>query len=138
MGKFIITEEEKKHIRNLYEQNPTGTTEPNVDKDGEIKKLGMEPINSAFIKYGFERNDNPPIIRSLYQYVVTYDKKPFFQGDITEDGQSGVKVLVSTPLKDIAIQKCGAKTHSLDKDFIILTNDNADCVLGRLTNQIVD
>jgi len=118
---------------------PAGTstgTPPN--KDTEIKNLGLSLVDEAFKKYGFERNDNPPVIRSIYQYVVTYDKKPFYFGNITEDGEAGVKILVETVLKDITLQKCSAKTHSLDENYIPLNKDNADCVLGRLTNRITD
>ena len=137
MKRFIITEEEKKSIRGMYllEQETSGTTS---NKDDEIKKLGLDSIDATFKKYGFERNDNPPVIRSMYGYVVTYDKKPFYSGDITEDGNSGVRILVKTPLKDITLQKCNTKTHSLDENYIPLNKNNADCVLGRLTNQITD
>ena len=135
--KFTITEEEKKSIRGMYllEQETSGTT-PN--KDTEIKNLGLSLVDEAFKKYGFERNDNPPASKSLYGYVVTYDKKPFYFGDITADGEAGVRILVKTPLKDIALQKCNTQTHSLDENYIPLNKNNADCVLGRLTNQITD
>jgi hypothetical protein len=135
--KFTITEEEKKSIRGMYllEQETSGTT-PN--KDTEIKNLGLSLVDESFKKYGFERNDNPPVTRSMYGYVVTYDRKPFYIGDITEDGNAGVRILVKTTLKDITLQKCNTKTHSLDENYIPLNKMNADCVLGRLTNQITD
>ena len=139
--KFTITEEEKKSIRGMYllEQEtpaPSGQATPN--KDIEIKNLGLSLVDEAFKKYGFERNDTPPVIKSAYGYVVTYDKKPFYSGDITEDGDAGVRILVKTTLKDITLQKCNTKTHSLDENYIPLNKNNADCVLGRLTNQITD
>ena len=124
--------------RLLNEQVTTGATQTTPNKDTEIKNLGLSLVDEAFKKYGFERNDNPPVIRSIYQYVVTYDKKPFYFGNITEDGMAGVKILVETVLKDITLQKCSTKTHSLDENYIPLNKDNADCVLGRLTNQITD
>ena len=123
------------NVKPLIMEQPTGHT---VNKDAEIQKLGLSDVDSAFKKYGFERNDNPPTIRTMDQYVVTYDKKPFFSGDITEDGSAGVKILVKTTLKDTALQKCNAKAHSLDENYIPLNKNNADCILGRLTNQIVD
>lgn len=140
MGKFIITEEEKNRIKSLYEQATTGTTtgQTTPNKDTEIKNLGLSSVDVAFKKYGFERNDNPPVIRSPYQYVVTYDKKPFYSGNITEDGNAGVKILVKTPIKDIALAKCKSKTHDLDQNYILLNKNNADCILGRLTYQITD
>ena len=124
--------------RLLNEQTPTGTTTNNINKDKVINDLGLKSINDAFIKYGFTRNDNPETIRSLYQLVVTYDKKPFYEGNITEDGESGVRILVKTTLKDITLQKCNAKTHDLDDNYIPLTVKHVDCILGRLTNQITD
>ena len=135
--KFTITEEEKKSIRGMYllEQETSGTT---ANKDDEIKKLGLDSIDATFKKYGFERNDNPPKIRSLHQYIVTYDKKPLYSGSITDDGESGVRILTKTPLKDIVLQKCNTKPHSLDANYIPLNKNNVDCVLGRLTNQITD
>ena len=116
----------------------TTSTTSTPNKDTEIKNLGLSLVDEAFKKYGFERNDNPPVIRSLYQYVVTYDKKPFYSGNITADGEAGVRILVKTTLKDITLQKCNTKTHSLDENYIPLNKNNADCVLGRLTNQITD
>ena len=139
MKKFIITEDDKKHIKGLYEQAapaPSGQTTPN--KDTEIKNLGLSSVDAAFKKYGFERNDNPPVIRSMYGYVVTYDKKPFYSGNITEDGEAGVRILVKTPLKDTTLEKCKSTTHDLDQNYIPLNKNNADCILGRLTNQITD
>jgi hypothetical protein len=124
--------------RLLSEQTPTGTTTNNIDKDKVINDLGLKSINDAFIKYGFTRNDNPQKTRSPYQLVVAYDKKPFYEGNITEDGKSGVRILVKTTLKDITLQKCNAKTHDLDNNYIPLNVKNVDCILGRLTNQITD
>jgi len=62
-------------------------------------------------------------------------KKPSYSGNITSDGNAGLRILESTPLKDSVLQKCKAKTHSLDENYIILDNNNADCVLSTLTKQ---
>ena len=132
----IIQEANMKLEKRYLGEQVTSGQEPN--KDAEIKKLGLDSIDAVFKKYGFERNDNPPKIRSLHQYIVTYDKKPLYSGSITDDGESGVRILTKTPLKDIVLQKCNTKPHSLDANYIPLNKNNVDCVLGRLTNQITD
>jgi hypothetical protein len=125
---------EKLESRLLSEQDSNQGQAP-VNKDEQIKNLGLTQVDQAFKKNGFQRNDSPARIRSMYQYVVTYDKKPSYSGNITSDGNAGLRILESTPLKDSVLQKCKAKTHSLDENYIILDNNNADCVLSTLTKQ---
>ena len=51
MKKFVITEEERKHIMGLYEQTTTGTTQTKVGADVSIESLPKE--FQTFIKqYG--------------------------------------------------------------------------------------
>lgn len=108
--------------------------QPPINKDEEIKKLGLTLIDQTFKKYGFQRNDTPQKIRSIHQLVVTYDKKPSYSGNISEDGEAGIRILVPTPLKDTVLQNCNSKTHDLDKNYILLNNNNVECVLSKLAN----
>ena len=112
------------------------TEQPPINKDEVINKLGLTSIDQTFKKYGFQRNDTPQKIRSPHQLVVIYDKKPYYSGNITDNGEVGLRILTSTPLKDTVVQKCKAKTHDLDVNYILLNNDNIDCVLNTLTSQI--
>jgi len=70
MGKFIITEEEKKHIMGLYEQVSGTTTTTTVNPNNPIvavqKKLNLTPdgimndsTKQAIIKYKTQNNLQP-------------------------------------------------------------------------------
>lgn len=49
MGKFIITEEEKKRIKGLYEQTTTGTTQQSQNRNDNhndlVYRFKFEPVN---------------------------------------------------------------------------------------------
>jgi soluble cytochrome b562 len=47
MKKFVITEEERKHIMGLYEQTTTGTTETNVEPDFRYIKTAKRTLTGV-------------------------------------------------------------------------------------------
>ena len=82
MGKFIITEEEKKRIKGLYEQTTTGTTQQSQNRNHNelVYRFKFEPVNFTEVK-GKYQGMKPEYFRAYVKtvngvsYYVIADKE---------------------------------------------------------------
>jgi hypothetical protein len=73
MGKFIITEEERKHIRGLYEQsqttsNTSNTQNANTTQSSELTNNTVETFDECFTSEGIPKEKIPQSCKSRETY----------------------------------------------------------------------
>jgi hypothetical protein len=92
-------------------------------------------FNDMFIRYGFNVNNNPEKVRSIYQNKKTYRKQLgdlVLNGYISENGEAWVTSNKTLPdFNDCVDTKVDSR---LDGKTVYLNKENAECVLSKFSD----
>jgi hypothetical protein len=107
MGKFIITEEEKKHIKSLYEQQTTGTTPNSLYMAAGTKfcffgscRVDIKVINKETSQIITSKGAEGKDVNQLYSQVIK-----LVQDELTSKQITGVTLPTLEQLQDTSPKK---------------------------------